>query len=154
SATRSVPVDLQGPVRSYREARLLASGIARRQDIGSASAAATAPFAGIVHHGPEGVTSAGKGAGLAVPPRYPPSFQTFPLLRGSLRPGEVVLDQQLAATLRARVGDTVAIRSGTAGAPRRFRVGGIVLVTAPDILFQPLNPQLGPAPAQPPANVA
>ena len=66
----------------------------------------------------------------------------------------MVLDQQLAATLRARIGDTVAIRSSRAGAPRRFRVGGVALVTAPDLLFQPLNPQLGPAPAQPPANVA
>src|SRR5215813_10202337 len=28
------------------------------------------------------------------------------------------------------------------------------LVTAPDQLFQPLNPLLGPAPAQPPANIA
>jgi putative ABC transport system permease protein len=154
SATRSVPVDLQGPVRSFRQARTLASGIARRPDVGSASAAATAPFAGIVHRGPEGVTSAGKGAILAVPPHYPAGFETFRILRGSLRPGQVVLDQQLAATLRARIGDTVAIRSSPGGAPRRFRVGGVALVTAPDLLFQPLNPQLGPAPAQPPANVA
>ncbi len=154
SATRSVPVDLQGPVRSYSEARSLARGIARRPDVGSASAAATAPFAGIVHRGPEGITSTGKGAILAVPPRYPESFETFRFLRGSLRRGQVVLDQQLAATLRARIGDTVAIRSSGKGAARRFRVSGIGLVTAPDVLFQPLNPQLGPAPAQPPANVA
>src|SRR5207244_3894278 len=33
-------------------------------------------------------------------------------------------------------------------------VTGVALVTEPDVLFQPLNPQLGPAPAQPPANVA
>jgi len=154
SATRSVPVDLQGPVRSYSEARSLAGSIARRPNVASASAAATAPFAGIVHHGPEGVTSAGEGAVLAVPARYPESFETFRFLRGSLRPGQVVLDQQLAATLRAQVGDTVAIRSGGSGAPRRFRVGGIALVSASDLLFQPLNPQLGPAPAQPPANIA
>src|SRR5437588_11048902 len=38
--------------------------------------------------------------------------------------------------------------------PIRFRVSGIALVTAPDALFQPLNPLLGPAPAQPPANIA
>jgi putative ABC transport system permease protein len=154
SATRNVPVDLQGPVRSYPEARSLAGGIARQPNVASASAAATAPFAGIVHHGPEGVTSAGKGAILAVPARYPESFETFRFLRGSLRPGQVVLDQQLAATLRARTGDTVAIRSGGSGAPQRFRVGGIALMSASDLLFQPLNPQLGPAPAQPPANVA
>lgn len=154
AATRSVPVDLQGPVRSYSEARSLAGGISRQPSVASASATATAPFAGIVHHGPEGVTSAGKGAVLAVPVRYPENFETFRFLRGSLRPGQVVLDQQLAATLRARVGDTVAIRSGSGRAARRFRVGGIALVSASDLLFQPLNPQLGPAPAQPPANVA
>src|SRR5205807_6374705 len=34
------------------------------------------------------------------------------------------------------------------------RVAGVALVTAADQLFQPLNPLLGPAPAQPPANVA
>src|SRR5205823_6844654 len=36
----------------------------------------------------------------------------------------------------------------------RLRVSGIGLVTAPEVLFQPLNPLLGPAPAQPPANIA
>src|SRR5436189_3082742 len=38
--------------------------------------------------------------------------------------------------------------------PNRFRVSGIALVTAPDVLFQPLNPLAGPAPAQPPADIA
>ena len=33
-------------------------------------------------------------------------------------------------------------------------MSGVALVTAPDSLFQPLNPLLGPAPAQPPANIA
>src|SRR5205823_8081963 len=33
-------------------------------------------------------------------------------------------------------------------------VSGVALVTAPDVLFQPLNPLLGPAPAQPPADIA
>jgi putative ABC transport system permease protein len=154
SATRSVPVDLQGPVRSYAEARSLARDIAQRPDVGKASAAATAPFAGIVHEGPEGVTSAGNGAILAVPERYPASFATVRFLRGSLRPGEVVLDQQLAATLRARIGDSIVIRTGARRRPQRFRVSGVALVSAGDVLFQPLNPQLGPAPAQPPANVA
>ena len=66
-----------------------------------------------------------------------------------------MLDQQLAATLQAqhrRHGHADA----AARAPRRcrFRVSGVALVTAPDELFQPLNPLLGPAPAQPPANIA
>ncbi|HEV7584166.1 MAG TPA: ABC transporter permease, partial [Solirubrobacteraceae bacterium] len=37
---------------------------------------------------------------------------------------------------------------------RSYPVSGVALITASDKLFQPLNPQLGPAPAQPPANVA
>ncbi len=154
SATRSVPLDLQGPVRSYGEARTLAAGVGRQPDVSQASPAATAPFAGVTHRGPEGITSAGQGAILAVPPSYPHKIDTFRFLRGSLLPGHIVLDQQLAATLQARIGDSVTLRTGGKGPPRRFKVSGVALVTAPDLLFQPLNPQLGPAPAQPPANVA
>src|SRR5581483_10026020 len=90
------------------------------------------------------IIRAGSGAILAVPPGYRSHIASFRYLRGSLRRGQVVLDQQLAATLRARPG----------ARPVRLRVSGIALVTASDQLFQPLNPLLGPAPAQPPANVA
>jgi putative ABC transport system permease protein len=154
SATRSVPLDLQAPVPSYGQARALATGVGRQPDIGQTAPAATAPFAGVTHRGPEGITSAGRGAILAVPPGYPRKIDTFRFLRGSLLPGQVVLDQQLAATLQARIGDSVALRTGGEGPPRQFKVSGVALVTAPDLLFQPLNPQLGPAPAQPPSNVA
>jgi putative ABC transport system permease protein len=154
AATRSVPLDLQGPVGSYRDARSLAAGIARRPEIAQASPAATAPFTGIGHRGPAGVTNAGQGSLLAVPPGYLRRIDTFRFLRGSLREGQIVLDQQLAATLQARIGDTVLLRTGPHARPRRFKVSGVALVTAPDVLFAPLNPLLGPAPAQPPANVA
>jgi putative ABC transport system permease protein len=154
SATRSVPLDLQGPVGSYGQARSLAGEIAKQPDIAQASAVGTAPFAGISHRGAAGVTDAGSGAILAVPSGHLHRIDTFRFLRGGLRPGQVVLDQQLAATLRARVGDTVSLRLGAHAPPRRFTVGGVALVTAPDVLFQPLNPQVGPAPAQPPANIA
>jgi putative ABC transport system permease protein len=154
AATRSVPLDLQGPVGDYGQARSLAGKIGKRPEVLQASATATAPFAGVSHSGGAGVTDAGSGAILAVPPSYLRHIDTFRLLRGGLRPGTVVLDQQLAATLRARVGDRVKIRLGPNAPPRELKVGGVALVTAPDVLFQPLNPQLGPAPAQPPANVA
>jgi putative ABC transport system permease protein len=154
SATRSVPLDLQGPVGSYGQARSLAAGISKQPDIAQASAVATAPFAGVGHRGAAGITDAGAGAILAVPPGYLHRIETFRFLRGGLRPGRVVLDQQLAATLRAGVGDSVTLRLGRRSPPRRFKVGGVALVTAPDVLFQPLNPQVGPAPAQPPANIA
>ncbi|MDX6601345.1 MAG: putative transport system permease protein [Solirubrobacterales bacterium] len=154
SATHSMPLDLQGPVNDYGQARRLAKEITKQPDVAQASAVATAPFAGVSHRGGAGVTTAGAGAILAVPPDYLHRIDTFRFLRGGLRPGEIVLDQQLAATLRAQVGDTVRLRPGAHSPPRAFRVGGVALVTAPDVLFQPLNPVVGPAPAQPPANVA
>lgn len=154
SATHSVPLDLQGPVADYGKARTLATKIGKQPDVAQASPVATAPFAGITHSGAAGVTTAGAGAILAVPPDYTKQIETFRFLRGGLRPGEVVLDQQLAATLRAGVGDTVKLRLGPHLPPQTFKVGGVALVTAPDVVFQPLNPTIGPAPAQPPANIA
>ena len=90
-----------------------------------------------------------------MPPGYLDRIHTFRFLRGSLRPGEIVLDQQLAATLQAQPGDTVSLDAARAARPPvRLPCRGVALVTAPDVLFQPLNPLLGPAPAQPPANIA
>ena len=119
-----------------------------------ASPAATAPFSGVSHTGPAGVSTAGSGSLLAVPPGYERSFDVYRFLQGRLAPGQIVLDQQLAATLQARIGDTVTITPRPGARPRRFRVSGVALITAPDTVFQPLNPQLGPAPAQPPSNAA
>ncbi len=69
-------------------------------------------------------------------------------------PGQIVLDQQLSATLQAGIGDSVSVAGTPGAAPKRFRVSGVALITAPDVVFQPLNPALGPAPAQPPSNAA
>src|SRR5436305_1049307 len=60
----------------------------------------------------------------------------------------------MAATLQAHIGDVVSLTARPGARPDRFRVSGVALITAPDIVFQPLNPLLGPAPAQPPANAA
>jgi putative ABC transport system permease protein len=154
SAIRSVPLDWQGPVASYAQARNVAAGVARQHGIQQASAAATAPFAAASHTGAAGVTNAGNGSILAVPPDYLSHIRTFRFLQGSLRPGAIVLDQQLAATLQARIGDTVTISPRPGARAQRFPVSGVALITAPDVVFQPLNPLLGPAPAQPPANAA
>jgi putative ABC transport system permease protein len=154
SAIRSVPLDWQGPVSSYAQAQKVAAGVARQPGVLQASPTATAPFAGAAHTGPQGATSAGNGSILAVPPDYLSHIKTFRFLQGSLRPGEVVLDQQLAATLQAQIGDTVKLTPSKGAAPKPFKVSGVALVTASDVVFQPLNPQVGPAPAQPPANVA
>jgi putative ABC transport system permease protein len=155
SAVRSVPLDWQGPVGSYRAAVSHADSVSKQPGIAEAVPAATAPFAGMEHASPAvGIIRSGSGSILAVPPRYLAHLHTFRFLRGSLRPGEIVLDQQLAATMQAQPGDTVSLQSRSGAKPIRLRVSGIALVTAPDQLFQPLNPLLGPAPAQPPADIA
>jgi putative ABC transport system permease protein len=154
SAVRSVPLDLQGPVSSYGQARTVAGEVERQSGVLQASAVATAPLTGAEHQGAAGLTSSGAGAVLAVPLDYGAHIHTFRYLQGSLRPGAVVLDQQMAATLQAHIGDRVKLRAPGGGPPGSYRVSGVALVTAADQLFQPLNPQLGPAPAQPPANVA
>ncbi|MGZ4394834.1 MAG: FtsX-like permease family protein [Gaiellaceae bacterium] len=154
-AVRSVPIDWQGPVSSYPSALDVAAGVAHQPGVLQASAVATAPFAGIAHRSAAlGAIHSGAGSILAVPPGYLEHIPAFRFLRGSLRRGEIVLDQQLAATLQAQPGDTVTLISRPGAPPQRFRVSGIALVTAADRLFQPLNPLLGPAPAQPPANIA
>jgi putative ABC transport system permease protein len=154
SAVRSVPLDLQGPVSSYGQARAVAGEVSRQRGVLQASAVATAPMSGAEHRARSGLTSSGAGAVLAVPLDYGAGIHTFRFLEGSLRPGAVVLDQQMAATLQAQIGDRVTLRAPGGGPPRSYPVSGVALVSAADKLFQPLNPQLGPAPAQPPANVA
>ncbi len=154
SATRSVPLDWQGPVNSYASAVHVAAGVKRQTGVQQASPTATAPFASIVHQAPVGTIRSGAGSILAVPPGYLDHIRTFRFLRGSLKPGQIVFDQQLAATLQVQPGDTVTLTPKPGARPHRFKVGGVALVTAPDVLFQPLNPLLGPAPAQPPADIA
>ena len=111
AAVRSVPLDWQGPVGSYDEcpARLrrggATAGRARRRRRSRprpfAEASCTLAAAGTIR--------SGAGAILAVPPGYTTHFHTFRFLRGSLRPGEIVFDQQLAATLQVQPGDMVTL---------------------------------------------
>jgi putative ABC transport system permease protein len=154
SAVRAVPLDLQGPVTSYPKAQSVAAGIAKQPGVLQASATATVPIAKATHTGPAGASSAGAGAVLAVPPDYLTHIKTFRILQGSLKPGGVLLDQQMAATLQARLGDTVRLVTRPGAKPVPFMVTGVALVGSADKLFQPLNPSTGPAPAQPPANIA
>ncbi len=154
TAVRSVPLDWQGPVSSFAKARGVAAAVARQPGVAQATATATAPLAGASAQGPNGTTTSASGAVLALPPAGPGAPSVLRLLQGSVRPGQVVLDQQMAATLQARLGGVVKLRPSSRARPVAYRVSGVATVTAPDVVFQPLNPQLGPAPAQPPANVA
>jgi putative ABC transport system permease protein len=154
SAVRAVPLDLQGPVPSYAKDKSVAAGIARQPGVLQASPTATAPIVKATHNGPAGTSSAGAGGVLAVPPDYLSHIKTFRLLQGSLKPGGVLLDQQMAATLQARIGDRVSLVTRAHAKPVAFVVSGVAIVSNADQLFQPLNPSTGPAPAQPPANVA
>jgi putative ABC transport system permease protein len=154
SAVRSAPLDWQGPVGSYSQAVSVARGVSAQPGIQQSSATATTPFSGASHSGGGGTTDAGSGSILAVPTDYLTHIHTFRVLQGSLRPGAILLDQQLAATLQAHIGDSVTITPRPGARPVRFPVSGVAVITAPDVVFQPLNPLLGPAPAQPPANAA
>ena len=154
SAVTSVPLDLQGPVGSYTKAKSVAAGIGGQPGVLQASATATAPLTKTTHTGPAGSSSAGQGAVLAVPPGYLRHIKTFRVLQGGLKPGGVVLDQQMAATLQARLGDSVKLVTRAGAKPVSLKVTGVAIVSQADRLFQPLNPSTGPAPAQPPANIA
>ncbi len=154
SAVRSVPLDWQAPVGSYSDTTRLTREVARQPGITYAAPSATAPFTGITHSGAAGTSSAGNGSMLAVPADYSRHVGTVRLLNGTIRQGAVALDQQLAATLQAKVGDTVSVTVRRGAPARRLPVSGVVLVSDADVLFQPLNPLLGPAPAQPPADIA
>ena len=155
SATRSVPLDLPGPGRLLRPGARAGRRDRRQPDVAQASAGGDRPLRGRRHRGAAGVTSAGAGAILAVPPGYLHQHRHLPLPARRPAPGRRSCS---TSSWRRRCGRGSATRSGSrlgGSAPAaRFRVGGVALVTAPDVLFQPLNPQLGPAPAQPPANIA
>jgi putative ABC transport system permease protein len=154
TTVRTVPLDWQGPVNSASAAEQVAARVTKQSGVRAAEPVATAPFAGAKHTSPAGTIRAGAGFVVAVPPRYQSEFQTFRMLHGSLQSDGVVLDQQLAATLQAGVGDTILIspRAGTKPVP--LKVTGVAVVSAADTLFQPLIPLLGPAPTSPPADVA
>ncbi len=153
AAVRIVPLDWQGPVASRAAALRVARGVAAQPGVQQASAVATAPFSGMENRAPVGTIDTSSGAILAVPPDYLRHLETLRLLHGGLQAGGVVLDQQLAATLQAQLGDTVFLTPRAGARPLPFKVTGVALVTAPDVIFQPLDPLLGPAPAQPPANI-
>ena len=128
SAVRSVPIDWQGPVGSARAAAAIARAVAAQPGVAEAAATATAPFAGVEH------VSRSLGRSARAPARSSRSrpatsahIDTFRFLRGSLKPGQIVFDQQLAATLQVQPGDTITLtprqrasrRSGCASAGSR-----------------------------------
>ncbi|MDX6606027.1 MAG: putative transport system permease protein, partial [Solirubrobacterales bacterium] len=154
TALRQVPLDLQAPVTSFSNDQKVAAELSKQSGVAYAAAAATAPFASAEHSAGGQSTQTSNGSLLAVPRDYAAHVHAFRMLQGTLTPGGVVLDQQMAATLQAKVGDTIRLRPRPNAPPQTYPVSGVALITAPDQLFQPLNPLLGPAPAQPPQNAA
>ena len=110
TAVRSVPLDWQGPVASYREAQGVASGVSQQRGVSHALPAATAPFASVSHSGAAGVSTAGRGSLLAVPPGYEHSFNVYRSLQGGLAPGQIVLDRH-SSPPRSRPGSGTRSRS-------------------------------------------
>ena len=152
SALNQVPLDLQAPVTSFAKDQQAAAAVAHQPGVAYSAATATAPFASAERSAGGISTQTSQGSVLAVPGDYAAHVHTFRLLQGGLQPGGVVLDQQMAATLQAKLGDQIRVRPRPNAPPITYRVTGIGLITAPDQVFQPLNPLLGPAPAQPPQN--
>lgn len=121
SATSAVALDWQGPVGSKSQAVRIAGAVSRQPGIAQASATATAPFATAAHISTAGAIRTGSGSVLAVPRNYLRQIQTFRYLHGTLRQGEVVLDQQLAATLQAGIGDRVTLTARPGTKPQSYR---------------------------------
>ena len=95
------------------------------------------------------------GGGARGPPRLPVARPHLPLAAGSAcDPAEWSSTSRWRPRCRRRIGDTIRLRPRPNAPPLSYRVTGVALITAPDQVFQPLNPLLGPAPAQPPQNAA
>ncbi len=128
-AVRSVPLDWQGPVGRYSADRASPAPSPRSQ--GSSRRLRPrpprSPGSSIV--APIGTIRSGAGSILAVPPSYLRGIHTFRFLRGSLLPGQVVFDQQLAATLQVQPGDVVKLKVRAGDAYRvASGVSGVALV--------------------------
>ena len=148
SAVRSVPLDWQGPVGSGRAATAVARRVARQPGVAEACRDGDRAVRRASSTSRRGGHDPRRRRRRSSPCRPATSRTSTPSGSCAARcgPGEVVLDQQLAATLQAQPGDTIALTPRRGAQPLRLRVSGVALVTAPDVLFQPLNPLLGPAP--------
>ena len=115
TALRQVPLDLQAPVTSFAKDQQVAAGVSRQPGVAYGGRGATAPFASAEHRARRISTQTSQGRCSRSPAATRAHIQTFRFLQGSLQPGGVVLDQQMAATLQAGIGDTIRL------VPRRQR---------------------------------
>ena len=81
-------------------------------------------------------TQTASGAILAVPRTYPAHVNTFRMLQGHLRPGAVVLDQQMAATLFV---STKAVEFHRSSLLMKFRVPNTALLIKTAMEMQYIN---------------
>ena len=151
-----VPLDLQAPVTSFAKDQQAAAGVAapaRRRATPRRRPPPRSPLGG-----------AERGGHLDpdLPGRHPRGAPRA--TRATSTPSaccRVACDPAASSSTsrwqpRSRPGSGTRSGCGLVRSPRRSpsRSPGSRLITAPDQVFQPLNPLLGPAPAQPPQNAA
>ena len=92
----------QGPVSSARRRSSAAQAVAKQPGVARPRRRRPRRSLSTEHRPGRQHDHRPKGAVLAVPANYSHDIHTFRLLQGSLQPGGVVLDQQMAATLQAQ----------------------------------------------------
>ena len=150
-ASAGVPVDWQmllAPGTNAADATQTiarAPGVARLADVGYADTT------GLSLSSQGSTQTTGPGKALGIPSDYATRFPgEIRLLVGS--PHGVLLAQQTAANLHARVGSTLGIGL-TGGARAALRVDGIVDLPFADSIFQAVGARAGASPSAPPDNV-
>ena len=156
SAVRCVPLDWQGPVGVLSTGR--PGGACRRRASGGSPMPTRPPrrrSRRLRTAGRAASRTPAAGALFAVDNRLPGRpLHLPPAARTVCSPGRSCSTSSWRQRCRLRSATPLrsAVRAGRP--PMRLRVSGVALITAPDTVFQPLNPTAGPAPAQPPANAA
>ncbi|MGH2458038.1 MAG: FtsX-like permease family protein, partial [Chloroflexota bacterium] len=150
-AIADVPVDWQIQLVPGASVNRVLSALGQSTGYTTSQTAGYADVAGLVAQTNGTVQTTGPGKALGLGPGYRQAFPTQirPLVGSA---DGVLLAQQTAANLHAKVGDTIMInRVGLP--PVSVRVNGVVDLPNADSLFQAIGVPAGAAPQAPPDNV-